>query len=98
SDNPVHFSISHPAKTVMVGPAHPSAEIIVNLRSDLALVCTPPRTGSNYNVYQLDKVNTRRFNTGTVRAAANQIYASEKLDGLVKLVKKYKNKSQKVIV
>lgn len=98
SDNPVHFSLPKSAGKIMAGPAHPAVEIIVNLRSVLALVCTPPRTGENFNTYQLDKVNSRRFNTGTARAAQNQIYASQKLDGLSKLTKKYANKSQSLIV
>lgn len=98
SDNPVHFSLPKPAGKIMAGPAHPAVEVIVNLRSDLALVCTPPRTGGNLNIYQLDKVDSRRFNTGTARAAQNQIYASQKLGGLSKLTKKYANESQSLIV
>ena len=98
SDNPVHFSLPHSAGRIMAGPAHPAVEIIVNLRSDLALVCTPPRTGGNLNAYELDKVSSRRFNTETARAAQNQIYASQNLDGLSKLTKKYANESQSLIV
>ncbi len=98
SDNPVHFSLPNSAEKIMAGPAHPAVEIIMNLRSDLALVCTPPKTGGNLNTYQLDKNNSRRFNVGTARAALNQIYASQKLVGLSKLAKKYANESQALIV
>lgn len=98
SDNPVHFLLPKSAGKIMAGPGHPAVEIIVNLRSDLALVCTPPRTGGNLNTYQLDKVNSRRFNTGTARAAQNQIFASQKLDGLSKLAKKYANESPELVI
>ncbi len=98
SDNPVHFSLPRSNGKIMTGPAHPAVEIIVNLRTDLALVCTPPKTGGNFNTYILDKVSSRRFNAGTARAAQNQIYASQKLDGLSKLTKKYANESQSLVV
>lgn len=98
SDNPVHFSLPGSAGKIMASPAHPAVEIIVNLRPDLALVCTPPRTEGNFNTYQLDKVTSRRFNTGAARAAQNQVYASQKLEGLSKLTKKYANESQSLIM
>lgn len=45
SDNPVIFSSSgHVPEIDSIGPAHPLAEIVINLRSDLALVCTPKKT------------------------------------------------------
>ena len=98
SDNPVHFSIPKEAGLTMVGPVHASTEIIVNLRRDLAVVCTPPRTGGDCTVYELSKQKTKRFNRGTARAAQNQIYASENQDGLRKLTKKYAKESQSLIV
>lgn len=98
SDNPVHFSLPRSAGPIMAGPSHPAVEIIVNLRPDLALVCTPPRTGGNLNVYKLNKVDSRRFNRGTARAAQSQIYASQNLKGLLALTEKYANVSQSLIV
>lgn len=98
SDDPVYFSLPHSNGKIMAGPTHPAAEIIVNLRPNLALVCTPPQTGESFNTYSLDKVNSRRFNTGTARAAQNQIYASQNLEGLSKLAKKYKDESLSIFM
>ncbi len=94
SDNPVHFSLPKENGVNMVGPGHPAAELIVHLRRDLAVVCTPPQTGADCLTFKLNKQDSKRFNAGMVRAANVQVYASEKLEGLSKLVKKYKNKSQ----
>lgn len=98
SDNPVHFSLPYSAGKTSAGPTHPAVEIIINLRPNLALVCTPPRNSSNLNTYQLDKVQSRELNVGTVRAAKNQVFANQNLEGLSKLVKKYAMESQCLIV
>ncbi len=98
SDNPVHFSLPYSAGKISAGPAQPAVEIIINLRPDLALVCTPPRNGSTLNAYQLGKVKSKELNVGTVRAAQNQVFASQNLGGLSKLVKKYAMDSQSLIV
>lgn len=97
SDNPVVFS-GKAAGLAQVGPAHPGAELIMNLRKDLSLVCTPKRGYDSMQVFQLSPTEARKFNRGIVRAARQRVFAdylSADLDGFVK---KYAGEEQRIVV
>ena len=99
SDNPVHFTNSlRKAPNMDIGPAHPMSEIVVNLRSDLALVCTPRNQGGKFPVFHMNKQETKKFNRGTARAARRFVFANHLSDGIEKLTKKYHQESQAIEV
>ena len=97
SDNPVVFS-GKAAELVNVGPAHPGAELVMNLRKDLALVCTPKRGYESMRVYQLSPVEARKFNRGIVRAARQRVFADHLSLDLDRFVKKYSGEEQRIVV
>jgi hypothetical protein len=98
SDNPVVFSGGAVGVRQLIGPAHPHAELLMNLRRDLALVCTPKQGSRSIQVFQLTPSDARKFNRGIVRAARQRVFAdhySEVFDGFVK---KYAGKEQRIVV
>ena len=97
SDNPVVFS-GRAAGLVQVGPAHPGAELVMNLRKDLSLVCTPKRGYESMNVFQLSPVDARKFNRGIVRAARQRVFADHLSAELDRFVKKYAGEEQRIVV
>lgn len=97
SDNPVVFSGGAVGLTEL-GPAHPGAELVMNLRKDLTLVCTPKRGYDTMLTFALTPIEARKFNRGVVRAARQRVFAdhfSPVLDGFVK---KYAGEEQRVVV
>lgn len=97
SDNPVVFS-SGAAGGGPLGPAHPLAEIVMNLRSDLAVVFTPKRGYSSMMTFQLSAADARKFNRGVVRAAKQRVFANHFSETLDSFVKKYHGDEQRVVV
>lgn len=97
SDNPVVFS-GTAAGLEQLGPAHPGAELLVNLRTDLALVCTPKRRHPNTNTFQLSSSEARKFNRGVVRAARHRVFANHFSVKLDEFVKKYAGEEQRIVV
>lgn len=97
SDNPVVFS-GAAVGVDELGPAHPGAELLMNLRSDLALVCTPKRTYPDKNTFQLSPSETRKFNRGVVRSARHRVFANHLSPKLDSFVKKYAAEEQKIVV
>ncbi len=98
SDNPVVFSGKAAGLEQAVGPAHPYAELVMNLRKNLALVCTPKQGYPNTNVFQLTPSEARKFNRGIVRAARRRVFADHYSEGFDAFVKKYAGKEQRIIV
>lgn len=98
SDNPVIFSVSKEYGQVMAGPAHPFAEIVVNLRSDLALVVTPRKCATDFPVFQMTTQDAKKFNRGIARAARRFVFANHHSDGLERLVKKHIGMEQAIVV
>lgn len=98
SDNPVIFSVAKEYGQLMAGPAHPVAEIVVNLRSDLALVCTPRRARRDCSVFQMTSQDAKKFNRGIAKAARRFVFADHYSDGLERLVKKYIGMEQRIVV
>lgn len=97
SDNPVVFS-GAAVGVAQLGPAHPSAELLMNLRSDLALVCTPKRAYQDKNTFQLSPSETRKFNRSVVRAARHRVFANHLSAKLDEFVKKYSGEEQRLVV
>lgn len=97
SDNPVIFSAGA-AGGGPIGPAHPLAELVMNLRSDLAVVCTPRRSYPSMLTFPMSPVDARKFNRGVVRAARQRVFANHLSDTLDKFVKKFAGDEQRVIV
>lgn len=97
SDNPVVFS-GAAVGLDQLGPAHPGAELLINLRIDLALVCTPKRPHLNTNTFQLSPSEARKFNRGVVRAARYRVFANHYSDKLDSFVKKYSDEEQRIVV
>ena len=97
SDNPVVFS-GAAVGIDQLGPAHPGAELLMNLRSDLALVCTPKPGYPESNTFQLSPSETRKFNRGVVRAARHRVFANHFSARMDAFVKKYSDKEQRLIV
>ena len=97
SDNPVFFS-GGAAGLAQVGPAHPGAELVMNLRKDLSLVCTPKRGYESMHVFPLSPVEARKFNRGIVRAARQRVFADHHSSELDRFVKKYAGEEQRVVV
>ncbi|MBT3879462.1 MAG: DUF4238 domain-containing protein [Candidatus Scalindua sp.] len=98
SDNPVHFSVPREFGSIMAGPGHPLAELVINLRSNLALVCTSRRYGEKFPVIQMSKREAKKFNRGTARAAGRFIFANQLSDGIEKLTKKYAGEKQAIVI
>tara|TARA_R110002049_G_scaffold307431_1_gene507878 strand:+ start:1512 stop:2393 length:882 start_codon:yes stop_codon:yes gene_type:complete len=97
SDNPVVFS-GGAVGLSQLGPAHPDAELLINLRKDLALVCTPKRGYPSMHVFRLSPSEARKFNRGVVRAARQRVFADHKSDTLESFVKKYSGEEQRIVV
>jgi hypothetical protein len=96
SDNPVVFA-GKAAGLTELGPAHPGAELVMNVRKDLALVCTPKQHG-DMRVFQLSPVEARKFNRGIVRAARQRVFADHLSAELDRFVKKYSGEEQRIVV
>ncbi len=96
SDNPVHFS-GRATGLKQIGPAHPGAELIMNLRRDLALVCTPVQGQVNMMTFSLNPHDARKFNRGVVTAAKHRVF-TDRLDKTVdSFVKKYSKYEQNIM-
>lgn len=96
TDNPVHFS-GGAAGLSTLGPAHPGAEVVMNLRHDLALVCTFKSGYPNGQTFQLNPSETRKFNRGVVRAARQRVFGNRYSIGIDSFVKKYVGEEQRLI-
>ena len=97
SDNPVVFS-GGAVGLSQVGPAHPGAELVMNLRKNLALVCTPKRGYPSGMTFQLPPSEARKFNRGVVCAARQRVFASHESQQLDAFIKKYIGLEQKIVV
>lgn len=97
SDNPVLFS-GGAAGIERLGPAHPHAELVINLRKDLALVCTPKRGFPSMHVFNLAPAEARKFNRGIVQAARHRVFADHRSELLDAFVKKYSDREQRIVV
>ena len=96
SDNPVVFS-GAAAGLKELGPAHPGAELMMNIRKDLSLVCTPKEGYQSMRVFALSPVEARKFNRGVVRAARQRVFASHYSPEFDSFVKKYAEDEQRVV-
>ena len=96
SDNPVIFGVGAEYGPVPAGPAHPLAELVVNLRRDLGLVCTPRRGGEQYAVYQMSTEEATKFNRGIVRAARRFVFAAVQSADIDQLTKEYIGQQQTI--
>lgn len=92
SDNPVVIGGS-----AGMGPGHPMAELMIALRKDLALVCTP-RGKKSVEVFKQSPSETRRFNRGIVRAARYKVFSDQFSSKVDFFVKKYSDEQQQLIV
>lgn len=97
SDNPVVFS-GGAAGLTQLGPAHPQAELVMNLRRNLAFVSTPKQDFPNMQVFRLSPSDARKFNRGVVRAARHRVFADHKSEVLDAFVKKYAGDEQHIVV
>lgn len=97
SDNPVIFS-GGAAGLAQIGPAHPGAELVMNLRSDLALVCTPKTAYPDMQVFELRFAEARKFNRGIVGGAKLRVFANHYSERLDAFVKKYEGHEQRIVV
>lgn len=97
SDNPTVFS-GGASGTTELGPAHPGAEIVMNLRKDLAVVCTFKRAYPDMHVFRLRPAEARKFNRGIVKAARLRVFASYRSDTLDRFVKKHAGTEQRIVV
>ena len=97
SDNPVVFS-GAAVGVKGLGPAHPAAELLINLRKDLALVCTLPKPSPDMQVFRLTPSDARKFNRGVVRAARHRVFADHQSEIMDSFVKKYAGMEQRLVV
>lgn len=97
SDNPVVFS-GGAVGLSQLGPAHAGAELVMNLRKDLAVVFTPKRGYPTMRAFSLSPNEARKFNRGIVRAARHRVFADHESETLDKFVKKYANEEQRIVV
>lgn len=97
SDNPVVFS-GAAAGLDNIGPAHPHSELLIHLRRDLALVCTPQQGYPDMQVFNLRPYEARKFNRGIVCAARQRVFANHYSDTFDSFVKKYVGQEQRIIV
>ena len=92
SDNPVVIG-----GRAGMGPGHPMGELMISLRKDLALVCTP-RGKKAIEVFKQSPSETRRFNRGIVRAARNRVFTDHNSSTIDRFVKKYGHEQQQIII
>lgn len=92
SDNPVVIGAG-----VGMGPGHPMAELMLSLRKDLALVCTP-RGKKSVDVFKQSSSETRKFNRGIVMAARHRVFSDHLSSTIDSFVKKYSHEQQQIIV
>lgn len=99
SDYPAVMGFSGPP-SALVGPFHPSSEMIVPLRKDLGLVCVPeaPRTDGMLDVIVLSQEYMARFNRRIIEAALRFVYAPEKSQELLQMVKESRGMAQGIEV
>lgn len=96
SDNPVLFS-GGAAGLRQLGPAHPGAELVINLTKSLALVCTPKKGLPSLYGFKLSPTETRKFNKGIIQAARHRVFADHKSSTIDSLVKKSEGLEQRII-
>lgn len=92
SDNPVVISGSSG-----MGPGHPMAELMISLRKDLALVCTP-RGRKSVEVFKQSPSETRKFNRGIVRSARYKVFTDHYSLTVDSFVKKNTGQQQQIIM
>lgn len=92
SDNPVVIG-----GRAGMGPGHPMAELMLSLRKDLALVCTP-HGKKPMEVFKQTPSETRRFNRGIVRAAKHRVFSDSLSSTIDCFVKKYAHEQQQIVV
>ena len=100
SDNPVLFKGK---EDEFAGPGHPSSEICMPLRKDMALVCSPlikvkeaERSQCHGRIIQFDEKETARFNRDLVWGARRYVFADIKSKELIKLVSEFKDNEQTI--
>lgn len=98
SDNPVVFDVARSYGIDSAGPAHPLAELVVNLRKDLALVCTPREGGPQHSVFQMTHDEVQKFNRGVVRAARLSVFAPIHSGEIDQLVKEHIGQEQTIVL
>lgn len=96
SDNPVIFDVAKSYGLQSAGPAHPAAELVINLRKDLALVCTPRHGGAQDAVFEMTQEEARKFNWGIVRAARRSVFAPTRSEEVEQLVKEHIGQEQTI--
>jgi len=84
SDNPVFFDFE--IKNAPVGPAHPLSEVVMALRHDLAIVCTPKQPPRTTQTYFINNDELTKFNRGTIRAAKRWVVGNSMDTDLEKMV------------
>lgn len=90
SDNPIVI-----AGSLGMGPAHPHSELMLSLRKDLALVCTP-RGSKKFEAFKQCSSETRRFNRGIVQAARYKVFSDHYSTTTDAFVKKYHSNHQHI--
>ena len=98
SDNPVIFDVARSYGIDSVGPAHPLAELVINLRMDLALVCTPRRGEPKDAVFQMTREEAWKFNRGIIRAAGFSVFAPAQSAEIDQLVKDHIGQQQTIVL
>jgi hypothetical protein len=96
SDNPVVFAVADSYGLQSAGPAHPAAELVVNLRKDLGLVCTARHGGAQGAVFQMTQEEARKFNRGIVKAARQSVFAPTRSDEVEQLVRDHIGQEQTI--
>lgn len=96
TDNPTLISAGN-AGLGSIGPGHPAAELVMNLRKDLAIVSTPKKDYPSMRVFALTPANARKFNRGLVRAARQRVFADHYSPTFDQFVKKYGGEEQRVV-
>jgi Protein of unknown function (DUF4238) len=96
SDNPVIFAVADSYGLQSAGPAHPAAELVVNLRKDLALVCTPRHGDAQGAVFQMTQEEARKFNRGIVKAARQSVFAPTRSEEVEQLVRDHIGQEQTI--
>lgn len=96
SDNPVIFAVAKAYGLQSAGPAHPAAELVANLRKDLALVCTPRHGGAQDAVFQMTQEEARKFNRGIVKAARRSVFAPTRSEEVEQLVQEHIGNEQTI--
>lgn len=96
SDNPVIFDVAKAYGIQSAGPGHPLAELVANLRKDLALVCTPRKGGPRHAVFQMTEQEAMKFNRGIIRAARRSVFGPVRSQAIDQLVKHYIGEEQTI--